>query len=391
MHQTKKQSVELPMKSDSPDYSRIPLSDLNWIINQPSSVWKLFCCCWNSDRFGSRWMELNHNLSLSSFRSARKVLEKNGLFIFRKISDCSDVRVTSRWEVKNLKGCRVATFWKSGIVENKVVDFMAKKSAANSEPIVKSEVEIDGKNEIGVKFSAGIGKKSSENQGFQPPSISPQQHLNNSSEELLRCEIEEIEKASLGGEAFSKDGMDVMRNSEDVTSENTGLISISDCLFAKSETPDEKLQVADSLNDTLSENFLLEFSKKGWDKSGYSAEQVLSRFASKDLPPFFPEKQYEINSSWNVNSADGRQEVEKKFQSERATPQYTQAKKKAIAGFLDKLKAKVVANCKSSYHRQFLKNKYGVKPKTSSTSEETSQFRAEKNNFSTDCDESEVW
>ncbi len=389
MYQRRKQSAEQPIKSDLPDYSRIPISDLNWVTNQPSSVWKLFCCCWNSDRFGSRWMELNHNLSLSSFRSARKILEKNGLFIFRKIQDYSDARVTSRWEVKNLKGCRVATFWKTGIVENKVVDFLAKKSVGNSEPISKSEAEIDGKNEIGVKFSAGIGQKNPENQGFQKPSISPQQQLNNSSEELLSCEIE---KTSLGGEAFSKDGMDGMRNSEDATSENIGLISISDCLFAKSETPDEKLQVDDSLNRTLPKDFLLEFSKKGWDKSDYSAQEVLSIFGSESLPPFFPETNYQgVNSSWNVDTPDGKQEVEKKFQSEQITPEYAQMKKKAIAGFLDKLKSKVVSNCKSSYHRQFLKNKYDLRQQTSSASEETSRVGAEKNNFSTNDDESEVW
>lgn len=388
MHQKTKQSADLPMKSDSPDYSRIPISDLDWVTNQPSSVWKLFCCCWSSDRFGSRWMELNHNLSLTSFRSARKILEKNGLFIFRKIQDCSDARVTSRWEVKNLKGCRVATFWKPEIVENKVVDFVAKKSAANLEPIAKSEAEIDGKNEIGVKFSAGISQKSPENQGFQKPSISSQQQLNNSSEELLSCEIE---KTSLGGEAFSEDGMDVMRNSEDATSENIGLISISDYLFAKSKTPDEKLQVADSLNHTLPENFLLEFSKKGWDKSGYSAEEVLSIFGNENLPEFFPEKKYaNINSDWNVDTSEGRKKVEEEFQSQRATGEYAQAKEKAIAGFLDKLKSKVVSSCKSSYHRQFLKNKYDLKPEALSTSEETLRAGTKKNNFSTDCDESEV-
>lgn len=351
------------------DYCRIPIDDLDWASNQPPSVWKLFTKCWNSDRFGSRWMHLNHNLSQSSFRSARRALEKAGLFIFRKIQDYADARATAYWEVRNLKGCRVAEFWKPGFEEkSKIIKFSTKKSASNLEPIAVSVVKNDSRNEIGAENSAPISRKTSENQGFQEPSTTPQQLLNNSSEELGRSKDEK--KSSLGGEDFFQEKENGNKRPLNFPATDNSSSSLSDW-----------------------ENFLLKFHQLGWDKSGFSLEEIANRFSEKDLPQYFPETNHgQINSEWNVDAPEARQKVEQEFQQQRSSPEYARAKLEAVGDTINQLRQKLIENCSNPIRRQFLKNKYGFSTEVSADFKSDSSEQL-TNNFSTDLieDEEDWW
>ncbi|MBN3949399.1 MAG: hypothetical protein HWQ38_24215 [Nostoc sp. NMS7] len=149
----------------------VPEEDTVLMVDQKPCVLKFWHQCWLADPYGSRWMKLATNLSDSAFRFARRALEAMRLFIFRRISSESDGR-TSYWEVRNLHGARVKDFWRG---EKSQVD-----TASNKRDITSEQANTaTNKPDIVIQTPAV--------QAFQNPSGTPQEHISNSSKELLMC------------------------------------------------------------------------------------------------------------------------------------------------------------------------------------------------------------
>lgn len=92
----------------------IPVEDLQWVINQAKTVQILWNECWASDQYGSRWMKLTTSLGDKTFRLARQILYKAGLFQFKRETCIDDSRKTAAWLVINLHGARrIKEFWLS--------------------------------------------------------------------------------------------------------------------------------------------------------------------------------------------------------------------------------------------------------------------------------------
>ena len=157
--------------SNKPSYTKPPDKDTLWALEQKPSVHKFWSQCWLADPYGSRWMKIVTNLSDSAFRFARKVLTAAGLFIFRRVSDSKDGR-TSTWEVKNLHGARIKEFWQS------------KKNEAYS---ASSKSSKDYEERVPASNKADTSPQTQSEQELQNSLITPQEHFNNSSKELLKC------------------------------------------------------------------------------------------------------------------------------------------------------------------------------------------------------------
>lgn len=92
----------------------IPVEDLQWIIHQAKNIQILWNECWASDQYGSRWMKLTTSLSDKTFRLARQILYKAGLFQFKRETCIDDSRKTAGWLVINLHGARrIKEYWLS--------------------------------------------------------------------------------------------------------------------------------------------------------------------------------------------------------------------------------------------------------------------------------------
>lgn len=170
----------------------VPEEDTVLMSDQKPCVLKFWHQCWSADPYGSRWMKLATNLSDSAFRFARRVLEAMRLFIFRRVSSESDGR-TSYWEVRNLHGARVKEFWQG---EKSQVD-----ATSNKRSTTPSHVDTTTNKPDTVV-------QTQPQQAFQEPSGTPQEHITNSSKELVMCvsstsnetlQVEETAYAPLGG------------------------------------------------------------------------------------------------------------------------------------------------------------------------------------------------
>ena len=151
----------------------IPTDDMNWILEQKPSVTKLWKECWVVDAYGSRWMQLNTSLKHSSFNQAKKILEKQGLFIFKVDKSIRDGRETVSWLVKNLHGSRVKEYWETSTA----ADYISTPTDYISTHADYISTHADS-----------ISSQTLTQQGFHNLSVSSQEHLSNSSKELLRCE-----------------------------------------------------------------------------------------------------------------------------------------------------------------------------------------------------------
>ncbi len=89
----------------------IPIEDYDFIATQKPSVRDFWMQCWRSDPYGSRWQVLNHKLSYSAFKKAKKLLSDRGLFLFKRESSIRDNRETVCWLVLNLHGSRQNDYW----------------------------------------------------------------------------------------------------------------------------------------------------------------------------------------------------------------------------------------------------------------------------------------
>jgi hypothetical protein len=151
----------------------IPTEDMNWILEQKPSVTKLWKECWVVDAYGSRWMQLNTSLKHSSFNEAKKILEKQGLFIFKVNKSIRDGRETICWLVKNLHGSRVKEYWE----RSTPADYKSTPTDYKSTHADYKSTHVDS-----------IFSQTHTQQDFHNLSVSSQEHLSNSSKELLRCE-----------------------------------------------------------------------------------------------------------------------------------------------------------------------------------------------------------
>jgi hypothetical protein len=169
--------VKQKQKEYAPKYRNshmiIPTDDMNWILEQKPSVTKLWKECWVVDAYGSRWMQLNTSLKHSSFNQAKKILEKQGLFIFKVDKSIRDGRETVSWLVKNLHGSRVKEYWETSTA----ADYISTHADYISTHADYISTHADS-----------ISSQTLTQQGFHNLSVSSQEHLSNSSKELLRCE-----------------------------------------------------------------------------------------------------------------------------------------------------------------------------------------------------------
>ena len=143
----------------------IPIEDMEWKLTQKPAVRQLLDECWLSDPYGSRWMQLKTSLKRSAFMAAKKVLQDKGLFIFRPSKSIRNGRETVAWELRNLHGSRVKEFWQSTNMDLESTNMDLESMPVDS-----------------------IAPETMQNQAFQKASVSSQQHLSNSSKELLRCD-----------------------------------------------------------------------------------------------------------------------------------------------------------------------------------------------------------
>ena len=174
----------------------IPSDDMEWAIAQKPSVTQLWKECWLADPYGSRWMQINTNLKDRAFRSGRKSLTDAGLFIFKREVSIRDGRETVCWMVRNLHGARVKEFWKIGGTDMPI--------GGTDMPIGGTDMPIGGTDmPIGGTAVPPISPETTQNQGFREASVTSQEHLSNSSKEVLRCGDEKISRAEEGAADFS--------------------------------------------------------------------------------------------------------------------------------------------------------------------------------------------
>ncbi|WP_341532120.1 hypothetical protein WKK05_39835 (plasmid) [Nostoc sp. UHCC 0302] len=145
---------------------------------------------WTADPYGSRWMPLTTALSYSTFISAKKILTESGLFIFKPDKSIQDGRETVRWMVRNLHGSRMKEFWEKTNALNQQPDSL--KQELNAEISEKDA----GSKEMRALYKASISDKTQSEQGFQKHSRTAQEHLTNSSVELVRC-VSDTKKENL--------------------------------------------------------------------------------------------------------------------------------------------------------------------------------------------------
>ncbi|MGF1938993.1 MAG: hypothetical protein RM347_032350 [Nostoc sp. ChiQUE02] len=187
----------------------IPIEDMLWASQQKPSVTQLWQECWTADPYGSRWMPLTSALGYSTFISAKKILSDSGLFIFKPDKSIQDGRETVKWMVKNLHGSRMKEFWEKANSLNQQPN--AEKRELNSEkrePNARDSEKDAGCEEMRALNQAPILGQSQPEQGLCKPSRTTQEHLTNSSNELVRCfsdtlneilQVEETAHAPLGG------------------------------------------------------------------------------------------------------------------------------------------------------------------------------------------------
>nr|MDZ8061856.1 hypothetical protein [Nostoc sp. EkiNYC01] len=177
-----------PKKSASRKYQKpykrqhviIPIEDMLWASQQKPSVNQLWQECWTCDPYGSRWMPLNTSLGYSTFIAAKKVLSATGLFVFKPDKSVIDGRETVGWIVRNLHGSRVKSFWEQE------VGSIDEETHADLEEIHALDEEC-------------IVNENEPPQAVEEVSVTPHQHLTNSSKEFVRCDGDQINSTSSEG------------------------------------------------------------------------------------------------------------------------------------------------------------------------------------------------
>ena len=89
------------------NYCKIPDWQLALVDKLPKAIQSFWKECWQSDRYGNRFMRLIHTASARTFARAKAILKRLGLFEFYPKKSKVDGRVTTTWMVRNLHGARV--------------------------------------------------------------------------------------------------------------------------------------------------------------------------------------------------------------------------------------------------------------------------------------------
>ena len=262
-----------PEKISRP-HMRIPVEDERWARIQKPSVKQLFSECWECDPYGSRWMQLNTKLKTRAFRSARKALEEQDLFIFRPVKSQQDAKATLYWEVKNLHGSRVKSFWKDGT-----------QVQQNSTQVQQNSTQVQ-QNGTAVP---PIGAETQSQSGFQNRSVTPQELLINSSKELIRSEDRPKRREPLEG-GFATEVGDLREEELDSSLIAPQLHSPQPATAPVEERPDEfrapsacpeELEIAIAASDALEEFKALVEANKGLLKP--SRLEEVESFSSEEL------------------------------------------------------------------------------------------------------------
>ncbi len=196
--QAKKSKASRSKRAKKPketiEFVAIPKQDLIWAKKQKPSVMTLWLECWECDPYGSRWMTLNHSLSKAAFFRAKKILSDKGLFIFKSERSIINGRETAYWSVQNLHGARRKNF---GFELDNTVDNTVDNTnnTLNTTDVKSDSLQRDSdspqrdsdspQRDSESLYRDSIVPETTQNQGFQSPSITPHKHLNNSSKELL--------------------------------------------------------------------------------------------------------------------------------------------------------------------------------------------------------------
>lgn len=239
-----------PSKKDyQPKYQKphtiIPTSDLEWSLKQKPSVSKLWQECWLADPYGSRWMQISTSLSRKHFFTAKKVLSQAGLFIFKREVSIMDGRETVCWMVRNLHGARLTgngEFWSSqkddwsSQKENYSSPKDPLSSPKDSSLASESPLIVVQQTTYSSPTDYSISSETTQNQGIREASVSPQEHLSNSSKEVLRCGDENISRAEgaaefSGGEKQPRERLEPKPPTE-LTGQNRNLIGEDKCSAA---------------------------------------------------------------------------------------------------------------------------------------------------------------
>lgn len=322
-------------------FVKICLEDLEAIIHYKWTVVHFWHSCWKADPYGSRWMVCpKPDMSERSFREAKKILQELGFFVFRRVCDYDDSRKTSHWEVKNLHGARVKTFWlhqldTSGVADEdpevaahyekgeaelqaRKTSTPKKKKSGKSPPKNAPPEQIDG-TEL-----PPISEKSSENQCLQTPSVSSQELL---TEEFLK---EEQVTPALGA-ALPVPPIEVSGEFQEnsVTAVNEVLSSLP--VVAKLEPQ-------------------IEVSEKS---------KLLAQ-VSPELPEVvrleIPETVAAPVSDWTYSTPEERRRAEAEFEKQRDTAAYQQTKTAASANIKQQLLLTALSKTKNPIKRQQLHN-----------------------------------
>ena len=155
----------------------ITKEDFKWLRDKPNSVKDLFIDCWIADPYGSRPMQLNHSLSSGSFKRAKKIISEAGLFTFVAKNSEHDSRETVCWMVQNLHGARNNDFWLKN--ESQIED--------HQRDLEDHQRDLeDHQRDLEDHQRSSIKSQTHTQQAIQNPSETPQEHLSNSSKELLK-------------------------------------------------------------------------------------------------------------------------------------------------------------------------------------------------------------
>ena len=258
-------------KKEQVEFVAIPKQDLIWAKEQKPSVMKFWMECWECDPYGSRWMTLNHSLSRSAFTKAKKIISERGLFIFKPDHSIKDGREVVSWLVQNLHGSRRSNF---GIKLTDSIDTkMTDSGEVNSD---SGEVNSDSNKANGDLYEASISSKSYTESQIQSVSITPQKRLTNSSEEVVRREVECFSDESDRDTALEERVTSASPKREKTEAEGTNPTEVQSDLVNKSNS--DSKQVAQSADkeapEVLNKKSTQEILNQPYSVDRYSTDTV---------------------------------------------------------------------------------------------------------------------
>ncbi|MCC5633624.1 hypothetical protein LC613_40010 [Nostoc sphaeroides CHAB 2801] len=270
-------------KKESP-YKRlhviIPIEDMLWASQQKPSVNQLWQECWTADPYGSRWMPLSTGMGYSTFISAKKILSDSGLFIFKPDKSIEDGRETVKWMVQNLHGSRMKEFWEKANAEKQEANPEKRESNTGD-----SEKDA-GCEEMGALYEASILGESQSEQGFCETSRTAQEHLTNSTKEIVRCISDTLTRISHEEETASAPlGGASPQTVESVSELEEELPAVTDCttLTLVDVTRSQPASLRDAARTLLAENQNCGVEQKGCHEDTCSAAPVAKNEFSSSL------------------------------------------------------------------------------------------------------------